>query len=111
MLIEQFARPLALRFLALAFGAGAAEFGTVGRSFLLRPLLLGTLPELVQIDQIPHGRLRHSDTVVEERMYSTGECVRVPVAIIGAAQAGSTFIYEFPIMQSGRKCCVSISYK
>src|ERR1700736_6693659 len=101
MLIEQFARPLALRFLALAFGGGAPEFGTVGRSFLLRPLLLRTLPEFVQIDQISHGRPRHTDTVVEERMHSIDERVLAPVIfnrIYGRfAQAGSTFIMNSPL--------------
>jgi len=42
-------------------------------------------------------------------MQSVEERARVPVAIGGYAQAGSALIYEFPIMQSDRKCRVSYS--
>jgi hypothetical protein len=92
MLIEQFARALCLRFLALAFGPGAAEFGAVRRGFMLRAFFLGALPELVQIDQISHVGPRHAAVVVEGRVDSIDERVRIPVVLDGYAQAGSIFI-------------------
>ena len=55
MLVEQFARALVARFLQLALGLRAAESLAIGGSFRFRLLALCALPELFQIDQIPHG--------------------------------------------------------
>ena len=96
MLIERLAGALITCFLALTLGPGAAEFGAVSGGLLLRPLLFDALPELVQIDQIPHVALRHAETAVDERMHSIDERVRGPVIssriLGGYAQAGSTVI-------------------
>jgi hypothetical protein len=108
MLIEQFAGALSALFLELTFGPGAAEPGAVGGGFLLRPLLRDALPELFQIDQIPHGGPRHVNLVVVTTMPPIDELVRVPSNLTrskfsGCALASSILIYEFPIMPSDRK--------
>src|SRR3569832_234190 len=109
MLLKQFARSLGLGFLALSFGPGTAELGAVRRSFLFRAFFISALSELVEIDQIPHGGPRHAATFVDERMYSIGERVRVTVVFDGCAQAGSTLIYEIPIMSQVQMCAFTFS--
>jgi len=101
MLIEQLAGTLVARFLAFAFGSGAAEPGTVGGSFLLCLLPVDALLELLEVDQIPHGRLRHASPAGGVAMQSIDERVRATLELTaskcgGYAQASSIFIYEIP---------------
>src|ERR1700744_3549450 len=98
MLIEQRLRALLARFFPLALGAGAAELRAIGGGFPFRLLALSPLPELLQIDQIPHAVLRHADLVAARAMQSIDKYLRVPVASKcgGYALISSILIYQIP---------------
>jgi hypothetical protein len=113
MLIQVFTGALGAQLLELTFGPGAAEPGAIGGGFLFRPLLRNALPELFQIDQIPHGGPRHADLVVVATMPSIDERVRVPVELTrskfsGCALSSSILIMKSPLCRLIAKCRVSI---
>jgi hypothetical protein len=83
MLIQMLAGAFAAQLLKLALGPGAAEPRAIGGGFLFRPLLRNALPELLQVDQIPHAVPRHACLVVVETKPSNDERVRVPVSRFG----------------------------
>jgi hypothetical protein len=113
MLIQVFTGALGAQLLELTFGPGAAEPGAIGGGFLFRPPLRNALPELFQIDQIPHGDPRHADLVVVATMPSIDERVRVPVELTrskfsGCALSSSILIMKSPLCRLIAKCRVSI---
>jgi hypothetical protein len=59
MLIEQFVGALATPFVHRALGFGPAKTHAICFSLFLGELPFGTLPELLQIDQVTHACLRH----------------------------------------------------
>src|SRR6202046_2266668 len=100
MLIQLFTGALGAQLLELTFGPGAAEPGAIGGGFLFRPLLRNALPELFQIDQIPHGGPRHADLVVVATMPSIDERVRVELTrskFSGCALSSSILIMKSPL--------------
>jgi hypothetical protein len=111
MLIQVFTGALGAQLLELTFGPGAAELGAIGGGFLFRPRLRNALPELFQIDQIPHGGPRHADLVVVATMPSIDERVRVELTrskFSGCALSSSILIMKSPLCRLIAKCRVSI---
>src|SRR5580698_6932383 len=101
MLIQLFTGAVGAQFLELTFGPGAAELRAIGGGFLFRPLFRNALPELFQIDQIPHGGPRHADLVVIATMPSIDEeYVRVPFELTQSKFGGYALACSILIMNS-----------
>jgi hypothetical protein len=100
MLIQVFTGAVGAQFLELTFGPGTAEPRAIGGGFLFRPLFRNALPELFQIDQIPHGDPRHANLVVMATMPSIDECVRVPFELTQSKFGGYALACSILIMNS-----------
>ena len=100
MLIQQLTGAFGAQFLAFTFGPGAAEPCAIGGGFLFRPLFRDALPELFQIDQIPHGGPRHVNLVGVETTPPIDERVRAPVEMTRSKFSGYALASSILIMNS-----------
>jgi hypothetical protein len=98
MLIQVFTGAVGAQFLELTLGPDTAEPRAIGGGFLFRPLFRNALPELFQIDQIPHGGPRHANLVVMATMPSIDECVRVPFELTRSKFGGYSLASSILIM-------------
>jgi hypothetical protein len=92
MLIQHFVRALRTLFGRLAFRLGPAEARTIAFGLPGLLLAIGTLPETVQIDQVPHNIILHKSKLENAIIPENSECCAKPKRSL----AGSIIIAGSP---------------